>query len=87
MLLASTEFNQSGSELTHYNQKQNETRCREHLETREDDTFESKRNRVPMENSTVVKDHMLDTAHEVMDPNQLPAKAELKKKVLLLTSS
>ena len=43
--LESTEFNKSSSEFMNFNQKHNKMHYREHLETQEDDTFESKCNR------------------------------------------
>ena len=71
--LTSTEFNQSGSDSAHFDQKHN-THYREYLETQEDDIFESMCNMESIENTTCVKDHMIHTSCIVMDPNQPPVK-------------
>ena len=65
----STEFNQSGSDFMCFNQKHNKTNCREHLETQDDDDFESTCNRISTENSTIVKYRMIDAVHSVVDSN------------------
>ena len=78
MTLSSTEFNQSGSDFVHFNQKYNKNHFREYLETQEDEIFESACNRSSIENSTIIKDHTLDTIFIVMDPNQPPEKVASK---------
>ena len=84
--LASTEFNQLGSDFMHFNQKCDKKNYREYIETQDDDTFESTHNRVSIEFFTITKDRILDDSHTVMDPNKPPAKFTSKLKVMSLTS-
>ena len=69
----------------HFNQKNDKNHYQEHLETQEDNAFESEWNRVSIENSTVTKDRILDPVCIVKNTNQLPTKVTSKLKVVLFT--
>ena len=81
--LKSTEFNQLWSDFLCFNQKCNNAHYLEHLETQEDDAFESTCNIRSIESFTVVKYHMLNGVFMLMDANEPPAKVSSKMKVML----
>ena len=87
MPLISTEFNQSGSDFMCFNQKHDNSHYRDHLETQDEDGFESTFHMASIKNSTIIKDHILEIVHAVMDFNQLSAKVSSKLNAMLLTSN
>ena len=87
MLSTAKEFNQSGSHFVLFNQKHDNAHYREHLETQNDDDFDSTCTIISTENTSTVNDHKLDAFCMLMDLNQSPAKIVSKMKVVLLTSN
>ena len=58
--LTAKEFNQSGSHFILFNQKHDKTHYRKHLETQDEDSFDSTCTIISTENTSTANDHKLD---------------------------